>query len=89
MIVYEVEDADAMKKREALMIRAKVPSPFLVCSANLETNLDENPANIKTQFSLSVFSLFYSKDIDSSFQQSLSQRLVLSLESAEAFVRGS
>jgi len=89
MIVYEVEDAKSIKKREeALRIRAKVPSLFLVCSANPDTNLDENSVNIEPRFLLIPFSSFFSKTIDFSLQQPLFQRLVPSLELEETFVRG-
>jgi hypothetical protein len=89
MTVYKVEDAKAIKNREEekSKIRAKVPSPFLVCSANPKINLEENFVKIETQF-LSPFGSFFSKAIDFSLQPSVSQRLVLSLGSDETFVRG-
>ena len=74
MIVHEVEDARSIRKREEETSRvlAKVPSPFLVCLANLKTKLDKNFVNIETRFLLSHFGSFFSKIIDFSLQHSLS-----------------
>lgn len=90
MIVYEVEDAKSINKREeeTSRIRAKISSPFPACSANLETDLDENPVSIETKFLSSPFYSFFSKAIDFLCNGSRLQKVIPSLESEEIFVGG-
>lgn len=90
MIVYEIENAKSISKREeeTSRIRAKVSSPFPACSANPETNLDKNSVNIETKFLSTPLGSFFSKIIDFLCNGAYPQRVIPSLESEEAFVRG-
>ena len=88
MIVYRVEDAKSINKREeeTSKVRAKVLSSFPVSSANLVTKLDKNFVKIEPQFLLTVLGSFFSKAIDFLCNESYPLRIIPSLESEEAFV---
>ena len=88
MIVYRVEDARSINKREeeTSKIRAKVPSSFPATSANFQIRLNENFVEIEPRFLLNVFGSFFSKPIDFLCNEPCSPRIIPSLESGEAFV---
>ena len=90
MIVYRVEDARSINKREeeTSKIRAKVPSYFPVSSANLMIKLDKNFVKIESRFLLNVFGSFFSKPIDFLCNESYPPRMIPVMESEEAFVSG-